>query len=108
MNERRKGMEEVKENLSNIKTDIALLINQVGANHKYLREAITSQEINIERHRKILDGNGSEGIISKLLRIDENIENYKKDLLSHIVTDRWMIGIFVTVIIFVVGKLLKG
>jgi len=94
--ERRKqfaDMDQIKKDLSDTRTDVAILINKVDANHESLRKTVIHIEELLEKHNKTLYGNGIEGLTSKVRRLEDK----KNDLKDHTNADRWAFGLIITI-----------
>jgi len=97
-------MDQIKQDISDVRTDIRLLVNKVDANHESLRKTITKIEELTEKHNRTLYGNGTEGITTRVSRIGD----LKADLKTHIDDDRKAYIAFATVLVTIligIGKL---
>lgn len=94
--ERRKAMldfQSVKDDISNIRTDLSILINKVDNNHKGLRETIERNQALIDKIDKTIYGNGNDGLTTSNKRIMDSVVTLEKNLDSHTIWDRWIIGL---------------
>ena len=90
----------IKEDISNIRTDIELLIRQVENNHKSLRESSDRNLELLKKHDKTLYGNGDIGLTGKI----NDIKDLRSDLKDHSTNDRnAYIGIFTILISILLG-----
>jgi hypothetical protein len=99
---RESSMQDIRENISEIRTDIALLINKVDANHASLRASTDSIQQLVYKHEKTIYGNGQQGLTTKI----EEIKTVKEDLKNHSFYDRLMFGGMFTLLITIVGFLI--
>jgi len=94
-------MDQIKQDLSDIRSDVRLLNNKVDANHESLRRSIIKIDELLEKHNKTLYGNGDEGITTKV----KVLEHSKGELKDHVLSDRWLHGTLVTIQIGILLKL---
>ena len=100
----RRYMDDIKSEISEIKTDLKLLLNQVEANHESLRKSIDLTSNLVDRHEKTLYGNGNVGLTSKV----NEFSKISDDLEKHTENDsRAYIGIYsvLAAILIGIGKL---
>lgn len=82
-------MEQMKRDISETRTDVALLVRTVDANHESLRKTITTMEDLIKNHNNSLYGiSGNNGHNTRLKILEEK----KNDLKDHEIWDRWLFG----------------
>ena len=97
--ERRKELSEtdqLRQDVSDTRTDIAIIKNCIIANHESLRRSIDNIEQHIIKHEHTLYGNeanGTEGQTSKVRGLEKGSRVYFKTLNDHVLSDRWAFGI---------------
>ena len=99
-----KYIDQIKQDISETRTDIAIIKNTIESNHQSLRKTISKIEELLEKHNKTLYGNGVEGITTRVSRIGD----IKIDLKNHIDEDRKVyiaFGSMLVTIILGMGKL---
>ena len=98
-------IEQIKQDVSETRTDIALIKNTIEANHNSFRKTADKVEELLEKHNKTLYGNGVEGITTRVSRIGD----MKMDLKNHIDDDRKVFVAFGTILVTILlgmGKLI--
>lgn len=101
---RKTDMDQLKSELSEIRIDVRLLLNQVPANHESIRKTTAKIEEILDRHNKTIYGNGVEGITTRVSRIGD----LKADLKTHVEEDRRVFLAFGTILVTIlvgIGKL---
>ena len=90
-------LEQIHTNVSEIKTNLALLINAVDRINTL-----------IDKHDKTLYGNGNVGLTAKYQEALNAVSSIKDDFKDHTQRDRWLFGIIITLLIFILGKIFMG
>lgn len=106
--ERRKSdyvHQENRERLENLKEQVAILTHKLDS-LKQRSDEIHDELVNeISSHKKILYGNGGNGLATSMSLTVSNLAMIKKELENHTVQDRWVQGSILTIILAILGKL---
>lgn len=94
------NMERLKEDISEIKTNIAILMKTVESNHHSLKGSVQAHTMLLERHDNTLYGDQN-GVTVKISEVSQ----IRKEQQDHNIQDRWMFGTVITMLIFVLGKM---
>lgn len=71
------NMDQIKRDLSETRTDVALIKNTIDANHESLRKTVTKIEELLENHNNTLYGmNGNNGHNTRIKVAEQAIENH--------------------------------
>lgn len=95
--------QEILEKLHNIDIRLELNTQKIDQNHKSNKDSQASIFEIIEKITKTIYGNGHPGLTTRI----NSVEKLEIDFKSHIISDRWFGGIMVTVLLAILGVVLK-
>lgn len=96
--------DEILSRLGSIELSVGILVQEVKANHNSFKDV---EEEWKQRNRKIEEtiyGNGKAGLTSRM----NSVESLKSNIESHTTMDKWMFGTVITILVFILGKLIVG
>lgn len=95
---------DIKERLHSIELSIGLVTEKLQNLHDSKNTSHERIYETLNKHSETLYGNSHEGLTSKVSSVSE----FKKALESHIISDRWMYGFIITILLAILGKLIHG
>ena len=100
-----KYLDDISAKLSNLEIDVKILVNKLENLHTSVNKSQQQFQVEIEKHDKTLYGNGVVGLTSKVESAMQGWTGFKKNFDDHIVSDRWMFGVTVSLLVSILGKL---